>query len=82
MPLPRSYQRLDDSAFQSHGDLMAKVFHVENPQSDRPLMYQGMSHEFLSATDDVVLPAEADAIDFEGEFAVITDFGPVGVSVA
>jgi fumarylacetoacetate (FAA) hydrolase len=78
-PLPRSYQWLDGSAFQSHGDLMAKVLHIENPQSDRPLMYQGMSHEFLSATEDVTLPSEADGIDFEGEFAVITDAVPMGV---
>ncbi|MGA2343475.1 MAG: fumarylacetoacetate hydrolase family protein [Steroidobacteraceae bacterium] len=78
-PLPRSYQWLDGSAFQSHGDLMAKVFHIENPQSDRPLMYQGMSHEFLSATEDVVLPLEADGIDFEGEFAVITDRVPMAI---
>lgn len=81
-PLPRCYQWLDGSAFQSHGDLMAKVFHIDNPQSDRPLMYQGMSHEFLSGTDDVELPSEADGIDFEGEFGVITDEVPMGVSVA
>jgi fumarylacetoacetate (FAA) hydrolase len=78
-PLPRSYQWLDGSAFQSHGDLMSKVFHIENPQGDRPLMYQGMSHEFLSGTDDVVLPCEPDGIDFEGEFAVITDAVPMAV---
>lgn len=81
-PLPRSYQWLDGSAFKSHGDLMAKVFHIENPQADRPLMYQGMSHTFLSGTDDVVFPSEADGIDFEGEFGVITDAVPMGVSAA
>ncbi|HUE11435.1 MAG TPA: fumarylacetoacetate hydrolase family protein [Steroidobacteraceae bacterium] len=80
-PLPRSYQWLDGSAFPSHGDLMSKVFKIDNPHSDRPLMYQGMSHEFLSGTDDVVLPSEADGIDFEGEFAVITDAVPMGVGV-
>ena len=80
-PLPRSYQWLDGSAFQSHGDLMSKVFKIDNPQGDRPLMYQGMSHEFLSGTDDVLLPSEADGIDFEGEFAVITDAVPMGVGV-
>ena len=81
-PLPRSYQWLDGSAFQSHGDLMSKVFKIENPQTDRPLMYQGMSHEFLSGTDDVVLPSEADGIDFEGEFGIITDEVPMAVTVA
>ncbi|MBS0422682.1 MAG: fumarylacetoacetate hydrolase family protein [Proteobacteria bacterium] len=81
-PLPRCYQWLDGSAFQSHGDLMSKVFKIENPQSDRPLMYQGMSHEFLSGSDEVVLPSEADGIDFEGEFGVITDDVPMAVGVA
>lgn len=81
-PLPRCFQWLDGSAFQSHGDLMAKVFNIDNPQADRPLMYQGMSHEFLSGTDEVVLPSEADGIDFEGEFGVITDAVPMAVSAA
>jgi len=80
-PLPRCYQWLDGSAFQSHGDLMSKVFKVENPQTDRPLMYQGMSHEFLSGSDEVVLPSEADGIDFEGEFGIITDEVPMAVGV-
>jgi fumarylacetoacetate (FAA) hydrolase len=81
-PLPRCYQWLDGSAFESHGKLMAKVFHIENPQSDRPLMYQGMSHEFISGTDDVLLPSEDDGIDFEGEFGIITDSVPMGVKVS
>ncbi len=81
-PLPRCFQWLDGSAFQSHGELMAKVFKIDNPQADRPLMYQGMSHEFLSGTEDVVLPSEADGIDFEGEFGIITDVVPMAVSVA
>jgi fumarylacetoacetate (FAA) hydrolase len=81
-PLPRSYQWLDGSAYQSHGDLMSKVFHIDNPQADRPLMYQGMSHQFLSACEDVALPSEADGIDFEGEFGVITDEVPMAVSAA
>ena len=81
-PLPRCYQWLDGSAFQSHGDLMSKVFKIENPQSDRPLMYQGMSHEFLSGSEDVVLPSEADGIDFEGEFGIITDYVPMAVATA
>jgi fumarylacetoacetate (FAA) hydrolase len=81
-PLPRTYQWLDGSAFQSHGDLMAKVFKIDNPQTDRPLMYQGMSHEFLGGTDDVVLPSEADGIDFEGEFGIITDAVPMAVTAA
>lgn len=81
-PLPRTFQWLDGSAYLSHGELMARVFHIDNPQTDRPLMYQGLSHQFLSATEDVPLPSEADGIDFEGEFGIITDAVPMGVSAA
>jgi fumarylacetoacetate (FAA) hydrolase len=79
-PLPRAWQWLDASAFESHGQLMAKVFGIEDPPRERPLMYQGMSHKFYSATDDIPFCSEADGIDFEGEFAVITDAVPMGVS--
>jgi fumarylacetoacetate (FAA) hydrolase len=79
-PLPRAWQWLDASAFESHGQLMAKVFGIEDPPRERPLMYQGMSHKFYSATDDIPFRSEADGIDFEGEFAVITDAVPMGVS--
>ena len=81
-PLPRSYQWLDGSAYRSHGQLMAQVFGIDNPQTGRPLMYQGMSHEFLGPGADVPLPSEDDGIDFEGEFGVITDAVPMGVSSA
>lgn len=79
-PLPRAWQWLDGSAFDSHGDLMQVVFNLPPNPKGRPLMYQGMSHEFLGPLDDVILPSEADGIDFEGEFGVITDFVPMGVS--
>jgi fumarylacetoacetate (FAA) hydrolase len=81
-PLPRTWQWLDGSAFASHGALMEKAFNIAPIETDRPLMYQGMSHQFLSATADVPLPDEAHGIDFEGEFGVITDFVPMGVSPA
>ncbi|NDY91821.1 fumarylacetoacetate hydrolase family protein [Ideonella livida] len=78
-PLPRAWQWLDGSAFQSHGDLMSTVFHMDKlPYDERPLMYQGLSDRFLSGTADVPLPSEADGIDFEGEFGVITDAVPMG----
>jgi fumarylacetoacetate (FAA) hydrolase len=81
-PLPRAWQWLDGSAFPTHGVLMQKAFNLPPIETDRPLMYQGMSHTFLSATDDVAFPSEADGIDFEGEFGVITDAVPLGVSAA
>ncbi len=46
------------------------------PESDTvPVMYQGASDDFLGPCDDVPLPAEADGIDFGGEFGVVC--GPV-----
>ena len=79
-PLPRAWQWLDGSAFRSHGELMETLFGTEPPPAGRPLMYQGLSHRFLSATADVPLPREEDGIDFEGEFGIITDFVPMGVT--
>jgi len=77
-PLPRAWQWLDGSAFPNHGVLMQKAFDLPPIETDRPLMYQGLSHRFLSATEDVPFPSEADGIDFEGEFAVVTGDVPMG----
>lgn len=79
-PMPRAWQWLDGSAYDSHGDLMQKVFHLDPNPKGRPLMYQGMSHEFLSARASVPLPTEQDGIDFEGEFGIICDDVPMGCS--
>jgi fumarylacetoacetate (FAA) hydrolase len=76
-PLPRAWQWLDGSAFPNHGKLMQRAFNLPPIETHLPLMYQGMSHQFLGATDDVAFPSEADDIDFEGEFAVITDSVPM-----
>lgn len=78
-PLPRSWQWLDGSAFASHGELMRQVFGVKDrPESSRPLMYQGLSNNFLAPSQDVPLPSEDDGIDFEGEFGVILGDVPMG----
>ena len=82
LPSRARWQWLDGSAFPTHGALMQKAFNLPPIETDAPLMYQGMSHQFLGPHDDVPLPSEADGIDFEGEFAVITDAVPMGVSVA
>jgi len=79
-PMPRAWQWLDGSAFRSHGELMETLFGTEPPPAGRPLMYQGMSHQFLPATADVAMPREEDGIDFEGEFGIITDAVPMGVT--
>ena len=82
-PLPRAWQWLDGSAFQSHGDLMSTVFGLEKlPYDTTPLMYQGLSHAFRAATEDCPFPSEADGIDFEGEFGVITDRVAMGTTSA
>lgn len=79
-PLPRAWQWLDGSAFASHGDLMDKVIGITPEKTGKPLMYQGVSNQFYGPNDDVVLPREDLGIDFEGEFGVITDAVPMGVS--
>lgn len=81
-PLPRSWQWLDGSAFNTHGDLMQIAFGLDPIDTSRPLMYQGMSDRFLAPHADVPFPDEALGIDFEGEFGVIVDAVPMGVSVA
>lgn len=81
-PLPRSWQWLDGSAFESHGKLMEIAFDIDPVESDKPLMYQGVSNQFYGPKDDIVFPDESDGIDFEGEFAVIVDAVPMGVSAS
>ena len=81
-PLPRAWQWLDGSAFASHGALMQHAFKMPPIETDLPLMYQGMSHQFLSHGEDVPFPTEADGIDFEGEYGIITDAVPMGTAAA
>ncbi|MEG3181398.1 fumarylacetoacetate hydrolase family protein [Sphingomonas sp. LT1P40] len=79
-PLPRAWQWLDGSAFANHGALMETAFNMPPIETELPLMYQGMSHLFLAPTADVPLPSEADGIDFEGEFGIVTGDVPMGCS--
>ncbi|WP_321396776.1 fumarylacetoacetate hydrolase family protein [Emcibacter sp.] len=79
-PLPRSWQWLDGSAFSTHGELMQIAFKLPPIESDRPLMYQGMSDRFYGPCDDIPFLDMAHGIDFEGEFGVIVDFVPMGTS--
>lgn len=81
-PLPLSPQWLDGSAFLNHGRLMERAFDTPPiPEFDtRPVMYQGASDDFLGPHDDVPLPDEAQGIDFEGEFGVVT--GPVSMGAS
>ncbi len=77
-PLPRAWQWLDGSAYDSHGALMEKVFNIAPLPTWPPLMYQGISDRFHAPCAEVPLPSEDDGIDFEGEFGIITDRVPMG----
>ena len=79
-PLPRAWQWLDGSAYDTHGELMQKAFGLDPIETDKPLMYQGMSHLFYGPNDDIPFPDESDGIDFEGEFGVIVDEVPMGTT--
>jgi fumarylacetoacetate (FAA) hydrolase len=79
-PLPRAWQWLDGSAYPSHGQLMQRAFNLPPIETDRPLMYQGLSDRFLGWNEDVALPSEADGIDFEGEYGVIVGRVPIGTT--
>jgi len=81
-PLPRAWQWLDGSVFPTHAQLMQVALGHDPIEADLPLMYQGMSDRFYGPAEDVVLPSEADGIDFEGEFGVIVDHVPMGTSAA
>jgi fumarylacetoacetate (FAA) hydrolase len=79
-PLPRAWQWLDGSAFPMHGDLMAKAFHQPPIETTMPLMYQGLSHQFIAPTAEVPCLREEDGIDFEGEFGILTDAVAMGTN--
>src|SRR5688500_9529876 len=83
-PLPRAPQWLDASAFHSHGDLMQKVFGLDDiaGKLEIPLMYQGASDDFLGPCDDMPLPSETDGIDFEAELAIVVDRVPMTTTAA
>ena len=78
-PLPRAWQWLDGSAYESHGALLRAVSGRAAPPPG-PVMYQGLSHVFYSATADFPAPSEAHNVDFEGEFGIIVDDVPMGTS--
>jgi fumarylacetoacetate (FAA) hydrolase len=82
-PLPRAWQWLDASAFASHGELMQQVFGFSAVHpTGAPLMYQGVSDRFLGPEEDVPFREVADQIDFEGEFGIVTDAVPLGITAA
>lgn len=81
-PLPRAPQWLDGSAFLNHGRLMDKAFDMAPvPDVDTaPLVYQGASDDFLGPEAPLATPDEALNIDCEGEFGVVVDEVPMGIT--
>jgi fumarylacetoacetate (FAA) hydrolase len=81
-PLPRSWQWLDGSAFATHAELMKVAFNTKPIETEKPLMYQGMSDCFYGPTEPVPFPDVAQGIDFEGEFGVVVDTVPMGTTAS
>lgn len=79
-PLPRAYQWLDGSAFESHGRRMIRAFGLEGDVVDAsvPLIYQGGSDDFLGPRDEILIPDENVDADFEGELGVVLTDVPMG----
>jgi fumarylacetoacetate (FAA) hydrolase len=79
--MPRSFQFLDASAFLAHNHILAQAWGFSpRTENDPPLMYQGLSDRFLPAHGEVSFRSAADDIDLEAEFAIVTDFVPLGTS--
>jgi fumarylacetoacetate (FAA) hydrolase len=79
--MPRSFQFLDASAFLAHNHILAEAWGFERRSTlAPPLMYQGLSDRFYPPHGSVPFRSMDDVIDFEVEFAVLTDRVPLGVS--
>jgi fumarylacetoacetate (FAA) hydrolase len=79
--MPRSFQFLDASAFLAHNHILAEAWGFERRSTlAPPLMYQGLSDRFYPPHGSVPFRSTDDEIDFEAEFAVLTDRVPLGVS--
>lgn len=80
-PLPRAYQWIDGAGYLSHLERVrtAKGSKDAELQDQRPLMYQGASDSLAGPRDNIILPEDNLAPDFEAEIAVITGPVPMGV---
>lgn len=79
-PLPRTWQWLDGSAFQTHAQLMQVAFNTDPLPNEKPLMYQGLADRFYGPNQLIPFRSETDGIDFEGEFGVVVDRVPMGTT--
>jgi fumarylacetoacetate (FAA) hydrolase len=80
-PLPRSYQFVDASAFNNHGDIMERAYNLTLKKTPGvPILIQRQGDDFRGPHDDYPFVTEDDGGDFEGEFGVVLDDVPMGVS--
>lgn len=82
-PLPRAWEWLDGSAFDTHIRLIQQAWgQTVTGLNERPLMYQGTSNKFLAPTQTPHFPSAEDGVDFEGEYGVILEAVPMGTKTA
>jgi fumarylacetoacetate (FAA) hydrolase len=81
-PLPRAFQWLDGTAYESHRYRMTRGRPAPEWFLKEPSVYQGRSDGFLAPSQDVPIGSEDWGIDFEGEVAVVTSFVPYGANTA
>ncbi len=81
-PFPRAYQFLDGSVYLSHMAKARKARGAAMPPNHEtdPLMYQGLSDNFIGPQDEMTVPSEDLGIDFEAEIAVVVDDVPMGTT--
>ncbi|WP_322027949.1 fumarylacetoacetate hydrolase family protein [Burkholderia sp. BCC1977] len=81
-PLPRTYSWIDASAYLSHMERAQKLRGATPPPSytEEPLLYDGPSGTFLSATAPIPLPPGDVGMDIEGEIGVVLGDMPLGTA--
>jgi fumarylacetoacetate (FAA) hydrolase len=82
-PLPRSPQFLDGSVYLRHMEKARNARGAAMPPNyqTEPIMYQGLSDDFLGPQEPMPVPDEAYGIDYEPEIAIIVDDVPMGTPV-
>ena len=80
-PLPRAFQWADGSVYEQHVELLTRGIHGKLPDHlwREPMMYQGVSDDFLGPCDAPVFAEEHWGIDFEPELGVILGDTPMQV---
>ena len=83
-PLPRAPQFLDGSVYLHHMEKARRARNAAMPPNYKtePLMYQGLSDQFVAPTGVMPLADDAYDLDYEAELAVVLDDVPMGVAQA